>query len=522
MEKRLMLALTLSLVILFSFQTYMQKKYPGSYKKTANIIPVQKKTVKEAEMPVYKDTGKDVTAETSKQVLVFSDANGALKRIEIKEYRSKSGANEIIMDASSVSGAIFATSLDGQSQSYDVERSADSIAFSSAVNSMWDIRKTYYFDKDDYTIEMELSVRNISNSAEACSYEIIGGSYFVENDSMSNKFFEAAADLNGVISKEKRPRQETVFHKGILGWAGLKSRYFSLILKPLQQADGYFVRPLDKNQLCVGITTPAVVLQPNEIIVNKYRFYAGPNKYNTLKVMGLGFENIIDYGVFGSISKLLLIMLNFFFGIFKNWGISIVALSILVNMALFPLTMKSMSSMKKMQEIQPHMEKLKQQHKDNPQKLNKEIMELYKTHKVNPFGGCLPMILQMPIFIALYQALIRNVDLKGARFLWIKDLSLPDAVRIPLNLPVIGNSLNILPILMIGAMLVQQKLSMSNAAAQSAEQKQQQAIMNIVMPIMFGFIFYNFPSGLVLYWFTNSIFMLVGQRMLVLRKGPAQ
>jgi len=132
------------------------------------------------------------------------------------------------------------------------------------------------------------------------------------------------------------------------------------------------------------------------------------------------------------------------------------------------------------------------------------------------------MILQMPIFIALYQALIRNVDLKGARFLWIKDLSLPDAVRIPLNLPVIGNSLNILPILMIGAMLVQQKLSMSNAAAQSAEQKQQQAIMNIVMPIMFGFIFYNFPSGLVLYWFTNSIFMLVGQRMLVLRKGPAQ
>jgi YidC/Oxa1 family membrane protein insertase len=158
------------------------------------------------------------------------------------------------------------------------------------------------------------------------------------------------------------------------------------------------------------------------------------------------------------------------------------------------------------------MEKLKIQHKDNPQKLNKEIMELYKKYKINPLSGCLPMLLQMPIFVALYQALMKSLELRSASFLWIKDLSSPDAVPLPFALPIVGMSLNILPLIMVGAMVLQQKISTkSMGSAVTEEQKQQQKMMLVIMPIMFGFIFYNMPSGLVLYWVVNTILTIIEQ-----------
>ena len=165
--------------------------------------------------------------------------------------------------------------------------------------------------------------------------------------------------------------------------------------------------------------------------------------------------------------------------------------------------------MRKIQDIQPHIEKLRSVHKDNPQKLNKEMAELYKQYNVNPFGGCLPLLIQMPIFIALYQGLIRSVELKGAHFLWIKDLSLPDYIGTPITLPLIGNNIHLLPLLMVVAMFFQQYISTKNSQSASKEQMQQQKIMLIFFPIFFGFLFYNFPSGLVLYWLTNTVLMVV-------------
>ena len=168
-----------------------------------------------------------------------------------------------------------------------------------------------------------------------------------------------------------------------------------------------------------------------------------------------------------------------------------------------------MHSMKEMQRIQPKIEALRVALKDNPQKLNKEIMELYRTHKVNPFGGCLPLILQIPVFFALYQVLTRSIALKGAHFLWIKDLSEPDRLfTLSSALPLIGNEINILPILMAIGMFVQQKIS---TVAATAEAAQQQKIMVIILPLLFGFMFYRMPAGLVLYWFVNSTLMLVYQ-----------
>ena len=173
--------------------------------------------------------------------------------------------------------------------------------------------------------------------------------------------------------------------------------------------------------------------------------------------------------------------------------------------------------MKAMQAIQPETEQIRKAYSDNPQKMNKEIMGLYKKNKINPVGGCLPMLLQLPIFMSLYQVLLRSVALRGAHFLWIKDLAGPDAAfTLPQKLPIIGSHINILPILMAIAMWAQQKISQGGGKEVSEQQK----MMATIMPVMFGFIFYNMPSGLVLYWFTNTLFMLLIQEVVLKARKP--
>ncbi|MFH1201473.1 MAG: membrane protein insertase YidC [Candidatus Omnitrophota bacterium] len=216
----------------------------------------------------------------------------------------------------------------------------------------------------------------------------------------------------------------------------------------------------------------------------------------------------------GGIAKFLLSVLKWFQGYLKNWGLSIVALSVAIWLVLYPLSMKSLVSAKQMQTLQPKIEALRQQYKDQPQKLNKEIFELYRQNKVNPMGGCLPLVPQMFIFFGLYQMLTHSNVLQGAGFLWIKDLASTDKFyTFPpnLHLTLIKNELNILPLLMAALMFVQQKLSSKSTAGVSSEQ---QKIMLIVFPLMFGVMFYNFPSGLVLYWTMNSVLMILQQIMI--------
>jgi YidC/Oxa1 family membrane protein insertase len=163
-----------------------------------------------------------------------------------------------------------------------------------------------------------------------------------------------------------------------------------------------------------------------------------------------------------------------------------------------------------MQAIQPKVKALQEQYKSDPQQMNKAVMEMYRKNKVNPLGGCLPLLLQMPIFIALYQTLTQSIELRGAKFFWwIKDLSAPDSFyTLPFSIPLLGNHVNILPLLMIGSMIWQQKLTPTASASK------EQAKMMLLMPVVFGFIFYNLPAGLVLYWFINNVLTILHQSMM--------
>jgi len=241
-----------------------------------------------------------------------------------------------------------------------------------------------------------------------------------------------------------------------------------------------------------------------------FHIYLGPQELKLITAIKPQWSAVVYYGSFDIISRLLLQLLEILYRLVHNWGGAIILLSIIIYLLLYPLTLKQMRSMKQMQALQPRIEELRKTHKDNPQKLNKEIMDLYRQNRVNPFSGCLPLILQIPVFFALYQALIRYVVLKGANFLWIKDLSEPDRLfLLPVNLPIIGNEINILPILMTVGMFIQQKISMTTTS--SATSAEQQKLMLILFPLMFGFIFYHMPAGLVLYWFVNSSLMLIYQ-----------
>ncbi len=221
--------------------------------------------------------------------------------------------------------------------------------------------------------------------------------------------------------------------------------------------------------------------------------YVGPKEYETLKNIEPVLTNVIEYGWFTFASKPLFQLLSFLHGIFGNWGWSIIALTLLIRTVLYPLTYKGMVSMQKIKDLSPKLKEIKEKYKGDPQRMNAATMEMYKKHNANPLGGCLPMLLQIPVFFAIYRVLLNAVELQGAPWiLWVTDLSRMDEFYV-------------LPILMGASMFLQQRLTPNNFT-----DPMQEKIMKY-LPVIFTFFFLTFPSGLVLYWFVNNLFSIAQQ-----------
>lgn len=501
MEKRSLLALVLSILVLLLWSVIMPKPQtianksvndPGTAASLAPVPVVPSEPAAAAMLLVmahYQDPRFDIT---------FDETTAAINEVKFKEYQDH---KFVLNDAFLI--------LDNNLRFSKVAEMSNSVTFVHS-DSTKKITKEYIFSNLGYTIDLRINVQSLSSQPLKLDIPLsLGTLDFMPANAQAR--FQGVIVETGEKTLYLGGRKEKKLEN--IKFAALREKYFAAITQPQENDYTAYVRKLSPRFSQVVLVGPSIDVMPGQSVEHKFRIYLGPQVLGLLNQADPHWSAIMNYGTFDFIAQLLLHLLNFFYSIVHNWGWAIIILSIAVYVVLYPLTLKQMQSMKGMQAIQPKIEELRKLYKDNPQKLNKEMMELYRVHKVNPFGGCLPLLLQMPIFFALYQVLLRSISLKGAQFLWIKDLSEPDRLfMLPASLPVVGNQVNILPILMAVVMFFQQKMSMAGSYGTSGgTSEQQQKMMSIIFPFLFGFIFYRMPSGLVLYWFVNSGLVVISQ-----------
>ena len=417
--------------------------------------------------------------------------------------------------------------------SYAVAESADAsgavraITFTATDTSGLFVRQTFRVHDGDYALDLEVDIRNVPASWQVSEYSLTTRSWplFTESDiEADERGLRATAMVGTNLHRQSAGSVRTPKRfDGNAAWSGVQSRYFIAAVAVRDAAargviSGMERRPLapDQQRLLGSkprpeqdvVTNALVSALPGDLKSHRFLLYFGPSEYHRLEAHRAGLERAVDLGWSWIVpfSNALLALLKWIYGWVHNYGVAILVLATLVRLVLHPLNMASMKSMRSMQKLQPEIERLREKYKNDPQSMNTAIMALYRDNKVNPAGGCLPMVLQMPIFFALYSVLFNAIELRQAPFVgWIQDLSAPDHLVTVAGLPI-----RLLPILMLGSGLLQQKL-----APTDPRQAPTMYIMNVVMLVFF----YNLPSGLVLYWTVMNVLTAL-QQWLVLRHDP--
>jgi YidC/Oxa1 family membrane protein insertase len=293
----------------------------------------------------------------------------------------------------------------------------------------------------------------------------------------------------GDLDKDKAKFPKTADN----GWIAMLQHYFVSAWLPKEGTPReYYAKPLADKLYSVGVILPVAAVAPNATGSTSVSLYAGPQEQAALKDIAPGLNLTVDYGWLTVIAAPLFWLLQFLYRWVANWGVAIILLTVLIKAVFFPLSAASYKSMAKMKLVTPRMTKLREQYGNDRARLNQAMMELYKTEKINPLGGCLPIVVQIPVFISLYWVLLASVELRHAPFyLWIHDLSAQDPYYV-------------LPLLMMGSMLIQTKLN-------PVPPDPVQAKVMMIMPFAFGVMFFFFPAGLVLYWLVNNILSIAQQ-----------
>ncbi len=277
------------------------------------------------------------------------------------------------------------------------------------------------------------------------------------------------------------------------GWVAMLQHYFlAAYLPPAGPEREYYARKVSGNLYAAGVILPVGTIAPQAAASVKTGLYVGPQDQETLQSLAPGLNLAVDYGMLTIIAAPLFWLLKTLHGVLGNWGWAIIALTVLIKLAFYPLSAASYRSMAKMKAVAPKLQRLKELYGDDRQKLHQAMMELYKTEKINPMGGCLPVLIQIPVFIALYWVLLYSVEMRHAPFaLWIQDLTAPDPYYV-------------LPVLMGLSMIVQTKLN-------PTPPDPIQAKVMLIMPVVFSVMFFFFPAGLVLYWLVNNLLSILQQ-----------
>ena len=368
---------------------------------------------------------------------------------------------------------------------------------------------------ENFIFDIEIDMTPVSNSLleERFSFSWIGGLPPTEKDSTAEEYFFGTYLYQGGELLDVKASKGDSFkndYRGKTDWVATRSKYFVAATIATNETEflGASVSGSNNKHELYDINT---YLNPNT--KSFFSFYLGPLEYERIKNLGVGLESTMDFGwaIIRPISKGVLWALKSMHNYIPNYGIVLIIFSILIKLAVYPLTKKSYESTKAMQALTPELNRLKEKHKNNQQKLQQAQMELYKKKGVNPFGTCLPMLLQMPLLFALFTVFRSTIELRGEPFIWwIKDLSAPDIIfYLPFKIPLYGNYVCALPILMALSMYAQQKMMMTGGTAQQEQQK----LMQYFMMGFFFLIFNSFPSGLNLYYTLFNLLTIVQQKL---------
>jgi YidC/Oxa1 family membrane protein insertase len=523
MEKRTIIAVVLSVAVFYLFSFFMGQQKPAEaplpQPASTQVVPASPQQLA-AVVPVAAPAASQaadaqlVKVDTPLYEAVFTTAGGALKSLTLKGYREKNAADAkpvVLVDnadpslpVGSTRGAGFALhpqALYGVSskQLAVVDDQKQQLVFTHVSPQGYVVRKTYSIDAAQYGMQLETQVINNSPSPlvgalqqivtapaeikeKDSRYETYGSTVFVDNSLQTDapKEFASAAKK----------------YDKLVQWAGITDKYFLIA----QLADNGSVASAEVSKNASGflesvVTSPVFTVTPGQSTTVRHKLFIGPKDIDILKAQGSSLEQSLDLGWFTVLAKPMLHTLKFFYTYIPNYGVGIIFITIILKIIFFPLTHKSYKSMKEMGKLQPKMAALKEKYKNDRDAMNRAVMELYRDHKVNPLGGCLPMLVQIPVFFALYKALMFSIELRHAPFmLWITDLSDKDPYYVT-------------PIIMGATMFIQQKMTPSTM------DEMQQKIM-LALPVVFTFMFLNFPSGLVLYWLVNNI-LTIGQQMYI-------
>ena len=531
METRALLAFAISVAILVGYQIFFAPR-PPEIAPAANVAsrpdqagaaastetePVAKQPASE---PAVLGDERTTTVETTLYRAVFTSFGGRLKHFELKEHRVAPDKNspplDMVVGDSMLPLGLYWKTADGRTASdvrVNYELSADSETVTAGQSATVTMTGTTADGKKltkTVTLRGDSYVLNAAARVDAAPAPAVGMAWTRKLPATAGGRFAGVegpvvyvdAKLHSHAVNGTTKLTEPVTYEGATDWGGYEDHYFLAAFYPEERRLLRFVGATGEDVGEIIVWDDAAAGQVS------YNLFVGPKSIHLLGSLGHNLQEAIAFGRFAFISRPLLELLIVMQRVTHNYGWSIVLLTLGIRVIFYPINKRQIQAMKAMQRIQPEIKRIQEKYKDDREQLNKEMIEVYRRHKVNPLGGCLPMLLQLPVFIGLYNALLQAIELRHAPFIaWIHDLSQPDrlgAWPIPFVLP---PGIPVLTLLMGVSMLVQQKTTPS-----TADPVQQRMMM--ILPLVFTVMFINFPAGLVLYWFSNNVLSIAQQQLM--------
>ncbi len=478
-------------------------------------------------VPAEEAVAMTVSLETEHHSVLFSTEGASLLSIRLKDYLDQDGEPVELVQYDADDIRPFEVHFDrlrniphGDRTTYYVEEVTPNTIrfwrdFEDSKGNPFRFSKTYVFQEDEFMFDLQLQVEPLSDYEDLylnwdnVAYTLTWGPVLGPISVVRNRYNITTQGYyeNGRFQKVFRGAGGCSLRRGeskyseiskFVNWVGVTNRYFFIGIVPEQKNYIFAFDQRTPGKYFLGVSGP---YHRGRGFDDTFQIYAGPKERKILRTYGYRFDTVMSGRILRPLVIFLEWMIRGFYDFTSSYGLSIILMTIVIKIILYPLTRKSFQSMRRMSSLQPKINEIREKYKNNPQQMNRETQALYRKEKVNPMGGCLPMLFQLPIFYALYTVLSSMIELRNESFLWIKDLSMPDTVAtLKFYVPMLGDNvarvtpINILPFVMTATTLLQSKLT-------SGDQSNQQAkMMTYLFPIVFFFIFWNMPSGLVLYW----------------------